>query len=60
MANVIAGLIALIVPVIGIFLSRYMVGDMSSNMWTYIPLFWFPPFSLVPAVMIWNGTIAKK
>lgn len=57
MANFLAGLITLLVPVVGIFIGRFMAGDMSSNLWTYFPLFWAPPFSLVPAIMIWNGKI---
>lgn len=54
-----AGLIALIVPVVGIFIGRLMANDMTSNLWTYFPLFWVPPFSLAPAIMIWTGKIGN-
>lgn len=60
MSKAIAGLLTLLVPMIGLFIGRAMLGDFKSYAWTYIPIFWVPPFSIVPAILMWMGKIGKK
>ncbi len=60
MSKVIAGVLTLLVPMFGLFIARAILGDFSSYAWTYIPIFWIPPFSLVPAILMWMGKIGKQ
>lgn len=60
MSSTLAGFITLLVPIFGLFIGRLMVGDLTTYAWTYIPIFWGPPLSLVPAILIWMGKIGKQ
>jgi len=60
MSKALAGVLTLLVPMCGLFIARAMLGDFSSYAWTYIPIFWVPPFSLVPAILMWMGKIGKQ
>lgn len=60
MSKVTAGFIALLVPAVGIFISRAILGNFSQHIWLYLPIFWILPLSLVPAIMIWSGGLENK
>lgn len=55
-----AGLATLLIPVVGIFVGRAILGNFSQHLWLYLPIFWILPMSLVPAIMIWSGALKNK
>lgn len=57
MSYIIAGLLTLLVPIIGQFIARGILKDFKTAWWTLIPVFWIPPFSLVPAIKMWKKQI---
>lgn len=57
MSSTVAGIITVLIPCIGLIIGRMMLGDFSSYAWTWIPIFWVPPFSIVPAILMWTGKI---
>lgn len=57
MANFIAGLLTLFLGIIGQLIARVFLLDDNKwdHMWTIV--FFIPPLSLVPAIMMWVGII---
>ena len=56
----VAAVMTFFIPMFGLFIARLMLGDLSSYAWTYIPIFWVPPFSAVPAYLMWTEKIPAK
>lgn len=54
--NLFGSIITLIVPLIGQLLSRFIYVDYPySKSWLLIPIFWFPPFTMIPSYFIYNN-----
>ena len=51
------GAITFFIPFLGQLISRFVFvsGDKKfDNIWLLLPIFWLPPFSIVPAYLIYN------
>ena len=51
------GTITFFIPLFGQLISRFMYLSSSKrfdNIWLLFPLFWMPPFTIVPAYLIYN------
>jgi len=54
------GLITLLIPIFGIFSTRLYYNAWYRQLLFYIPIFWFPPFSIIPAILVWLGKFKKN
>ena len=54
------GLITLLIPIFGIFTTRLYYNAWNRQLLFYIPIFWFPPFSIIPAILVWLGKFKKN
>ena len=54
--NLSGSIITFIVPLIGQLLSRFIYIDYPySKLWLLIPIFWIPPFTMIPSYFIYNN-----
>ena len=52
--NLSGSIITFIIPLVGQLLSRFIyIDNPYSNLWTLAPIFWIPPFSLIPGYLIY-------